>query len=192
MTKKNRHFEEGQRYRTAALIACTGGLSVVVALGWVIRSKNQIEISSSKAVYPALVFGCPPGPALTARTLAAVELVKNGFADRIIVSGRGEATQAYDMLVAHGVDDKRIDVEAKARNTMENLIFSAPLLKGQTFWAVSDRWHLPRIKSIARTLDMDAIPHPVDRVQPMISYAKQLVREGLSVTHRWANPVLSL
>ncbi len=187
MSKQNGHFDARRRWRTATLVAGTGGLSVVVAIGWVIREKKKIETGYKRKRCPALVFGCPPGQALNARILGAFELLCNGQADRIVVSGRGEASHARQILIDKGVNADQIKLETEARNTLENLLFASSLLDGGPFWAVSDRWHLPRISAIARTLNMDAIPHPVDRVQTRTGYARQIVREGLSVTHRWAN-----
>ena len=177
----------GCRCRTAALVAGTGGLSWLFAMTWITRTQRRVDSVHIRGVYPALVFGCRPGPAFDARIHAAHCLLRAGRADKIIISGQREADYAHLKLLKMGVAKHLIELEPRARSTVENLTLSASLLGDKPFWAVSDRWHLPRIATIARELKMQAIPYPVERRQSKSNYTKVLLREGLSVTHRWAN-----
>lgn len=75
--------------------------------------------------YPADGDG-DPGPILKARLNKAIELYKQGHAQKIIVTGAAVDNQFVESevmaiyCVEHGIPDKDIYIESSARNTFEN------------------------------------------------------------------------
>lgn len=118
----------------------------------------------------ALVLGCAvwpdgPSPALRRRTLHAASLWHRGEV-RVLVpcGGQGahgppEAFAMRDLLIAAGVPDWAIRVEALSRDTRENIAFAIPILReaGATdVLIVTDATHAPRARLIARSLGLRA------------------------------------
>lgn len=71
---------------------------------------------------------------------------------------------AKTLLTNMGVSQRRLIIESQARNTYENFEYTKPLLpntKG-TYILVTSAFHMPRAVGIARKLDVNVIPYPVD------------------------------
>ncbi|MEZ4432335.1 MAG: YdcF family protein [bacterium] len=126
-----------------------------------------------------MVLGCRPGPALDARVAAAAWLWRAGLADRVVVSGAGEAAAGAARLRALGVPADAVVVEGEARDTWENLVLSAALVGRGPWWVVSDRWHLPRALRFAAALGIEARAWPVERAVS----GRMLAREGMAVVY---------
>lgn len=82
---------------------------------------------------------------------------------------RGEGALARQLLTSVGIDDKRLIIESKSRNTYENFKNTKPLLpkywNGKaygTYLLVTSAYHMPRAVGIARQQDIQVIPYPVD------------------------------
>ncbi len=116
--------------------------------------------SSRSDPVPAVVLGHYPADVdaptsvQTARCMAALNLFKEGRADRIVVTGgftRGHISEARMMkiaLVAYGVPEKAVFEEERSSTTIENAKFSA-LLFDRLGWEkkallVSQKGHLWR------------------------------------------------
>jgi len=68
------------------------------------------------------------------------------------------------LLIAVGIDEHRLIIEADSRNSYENFLMTAPLLpkrQGQ-YLLVTSAFHMSRAVGLARQNMIDVIPYPVD------------------------------
>jgi len=167
--------------RTAALLAATGGALWPASVAWVLIAARRDAEPVRGGPFPALVLGCPPGPALDRRVDRAAELWRSGHADVIVLSGRGEAEAAGDRAAAAGIPRAALRLEPRATTTWENIVFARELMGGGPVWLISDAWHLPRSTALARRAGLDARPVPVQAELGSLTRARLLAREGLAV-----------
>ncbi len=106
------------------------------------------------------------------RLLATYDLLRTGRARTAIVSGgtAWAAPQQYteaqvlaDQLVAWGIARDRVIVEDQARNTHENAVLSAAIVRGRGFQSVlvvTSAFHMPRAYGcfVAEGLPVDTLP----------------------------------
>lgn len=165
--------------RTAAALGLTAGGAWVIGCGVVVFATQRLQAAAANSpeARPALVLGCPPGPAFVRRLDAAATLFHDGRARFIVVSGRNEAEWGAAHLRARGVPESALRLEGAARNTWENLQRSRPLLGEGSFHLVTDRWHLPRATVVARSLGLEVSPIGADSPLRL----RSVLREGLSV-----------
>lgn len=112
-----------------------------------------------------LVFGAAvvgnrlPGPAIIRRVDRASNLYLDGDVGTIVFSGgkgignaRSEAEVMREQAIARGVKANDIVLESESRSTWENIAYSAPIVRPRctSVVAVSDRYHLERIRMIAK------------------------------------------
>lgn len=111
----------------------------------------------------AAVWAEGPSPTLRRRTAAAAALWHEGRADHFVPCGGlgrhppEEARAMADLLAAAGVPKDRISPEARSTSTAENLRLALPILAGlapSEVLVVSDAYHLPRARIIARRLGL--------------------------------------
>ncbi len=103
-----------------------------------------------------------PGRILRKRIEKALELYKRNIVGKIFLTGAAapgetsEAQAAYDYLINRGVPQKDLELEEKTTTTFEQIKFLAKLSqkKPTTFVAVSDQFHLRRIKTMADFLNV--------------------------------------
>ncbi len=113
-------------------------------------------------VLGAAQYGGVPSTVFRARLDHAVELVLNGAAPWLVVTGGGqpgdrfsEAEVARAYAVEHGVSADRILAETTGRDTRESLANVAVLLRGNGLdrpLFVSDRTHMLRVLIVAHDL----------------------------------------
>ena len=164
--------------QTAALLGLTGGGAWAVGCGIAFAGTRRLATrTGGQGPWPALVLGCPPGPAFERRLAVAASLYAEGHARLVVVSGRNEAAWGAERLVAAGVPAHRVLQEPVARNTFENLSFSHELLGDGPFHLVTDTWHLPRATALSGALGLVPLPVAVTARPSMAA----LAREGLSV-----------
>lgn len=102
--------------------------------------------------------------ALARRYPEARVLVSGGIA-AIIPRGFAEADLTRSILVEDGLDERRIMIEPRSRNTYENAVFSKELARpkeGQTWLLVTSAFHMPRAVGCFRRAGWDVIPFPTD------------------------------
>lgn len=104
-----------------------------------------------------------PSPTLRRRAARAAQLFAEGKVARIVASGGdhtgpiSEAEAVARELRVLGVPDRAILRETRAGTTRENIAFSLELLPASAVVIlVSDAWHLPRARLIARRLGRPA------------------------------------
>ncbi|WP_373019484.1 YdcF family protein [Thiomicrorhabdus sp.] len=76
----------------------------------------------------------------------------------------GEGAFAKEILTSVGIDNKRLIIESKSRNTYENFLYTQPRLPKAdgTYLLITSAYHMPRSVGIARQLGVHVIPYPVD------------------------------
>lgn len=146
-------------------------------------------------VYGAKVNGSGervyPGNSLRYRLETAKELMEKLPDSVCIVSGgrgpdeaRAEADVMKDWLVAEGIDEDRIFVDAKAKNTAENVIFSKEIIEreldGYKIACVSSDFHIPRIQILAEKYDLDSEYYYHASCPNIFTLYTSLVREYMS------------
>ena len=110
-----------------------------------------------------VVLGCAlqgdsAGPALIRRVECGAALYEAGAAAMVLLSGggrgrRSEAAAMRDVAASYGVPDAAMVLEPHSRNTFENAVESARLLRERSLGAiilVSDGYHLPRARLLFR------------------------------------------
>lgn len=124
-----------------------------------------MRASAAEVAEVIVVFGAAlapdgtPGPALVRRIDHAVALWRAGRGRLLLCSGgcvaaaRSEAAVMAELARAAGVPPSCIVEEAQARNTWQNAVYSAALLRAHGWGAVllvSERYHLPRARLACR------------------------------------------
>ncbi|SIO46087.1 DUF218 domain-containing protein [Rhodovulum sp. ES.010] len=103
-----------------------------------------------------------PGPALIRRARHGAALWQRAPAALVVASGAaGEAEAIAAICRAAGVPEARIVLEREARNTAQNIAFSAPLLAAHGVTGVTlvtDYYHLPRARLLARRAGLAVAP----------------------------------
>lgn len=117
-------------------------------------------------VFGAAVYGQnKPGPAITRRTAAAAKLWREGSVKRLIMTGgRGEGVRESEAQVMKnlamqlGVPGESIALEDHSHSTWENIEFVKNLTSTcASVVAISDGYHLARIKLLSRRQDWDEL-----------------------------------
>lgn len=119
-------------------------------------------------VLGAAQYNGRPSPAFRLRLDRAAALYRAGGVRQIVVSGgvgrgdrysEGRVGAAY--LRAHGVPAARLTVETRSHSTLENLRYSAPLLRGPVT-LVTDEAHADRALALANAVglvaDVSSVP----------------------------------
>jgi uncharacterized SAM-binding protein YcdF (DUF218 family) len=145
-----------------------------------------------------VVLGCglhgdAASPALVRRVERGVALFRDGAAPLLLLSGGGggarpEADAMHEVAVAHGMPAAAILLEPSSRNTHENAVGSARLLRDRglgTVILVSDGYHLRRARRLFRGagLDVVATAHPPNRglVRELPLHLREIAATGLGL-----------
>jgi uncharacterized SAM-binding protein YcdF (DUF218 family) len=125
-----------------------------------------------------VVLGCTlhegvPSRALLHRVERGATLYRRGDAPLLLLSGGGrhartEADAMGEIAIANGVPERAILLEPTSRNTYENAVETARLMRARGLSSVvlvSDRYHLPRARLQFRRagLAVVATDHPPSR-----------------------------
>jgi uncharacterized SAM-binding protein YcdF (DUF218 family) len=121
-------------------------------------------------VFGAAEYNGAPSPVLKARLDHALELEDRGLAPAVITTGGPggdahftEGGVARDYLIQQGVAEDKIVSETRSDTTYESVKTVAQILKqrhADTCIAVSDGFHLYRIKLMFRSLGITAYVSP--------------------------------
>ncbi|MFN3130269.1 MULTISPECIES: YdcF family protein [unclassified Roseibium] len=129
------------------------------------RQHPQAPADAIVLLGAAVWTGGRPSPTLLRRIKHAAELYQAGAAPVIIGCGGlgnhppAEAEVMKRELIVLGVPESAIRTETRSRNTLENAVFSARILrreKLENILIVSDRYHLPRAVLCFKTLGFSA------------------------------------
>ena len=100
-----------------------------------------------------------------ARRYPGARLVFSGGSGALGGAPFSEAETARMVLAEMGQDPKQLTLEARSRNTYENILFTKELVKpkpGEVWLLVTAAMHMPRAMAIARKLDWPMTPWPSD------------------------------
>ncbi len=139
----------------------------------------RTAVTKPRAGYPYLVvLGCvvkgkTPTSSLRDRITGAYEYLRKNPQTRCIVSGalgpKAQITEAECMfreLIVLGIEPERIVLEEQARNTWQNLQFSAEIITRETgsrpgeIAVVTSEYHLFRTGIMARRQNLQLLPVP--------------------------------
>jgi len=137
----------------------------------------------------AVWAGGVASPTLRRRAEAAAALYRAGRVGAIVATGGigktppTEAETVGAILVSQGVPESAVILETRSRNTGENIAFAADLLaEGHPVVLVSDAWHLPRARLIARRLGLRAsTAAPPWRGARPLATLRGALREGVAL-----------
>lgn len=141
-----------------------GALEIAIALGSRGRTAQAGDGPEVMVIFGCQVRADGPSILLRDRLDTALAYLEEHPETRVVVSGgkgddehMSEAQCMYDYLTAHGVNDYKILMEDKSRNTQQNIRNTLALLEGGPFWdaiitpgqcryvLVSSDFHLTRI-----------------------------------------------
>lgn len=100
-----------------------------------------------------------------ARRYPEARLVFSGGSGALGGAPFSEAETARMVLAEMGQDPKQLTLEARSRNTYENILLSKEIVKpkpGEVWLLVTAAMHMPRAMAIARKLDWPMTPWPSD------------------------------
>lgn len=109
------------------------------------------------------------------RIMHTVLLYKKGMVKKILITGgytklsgewRSEARLMKEVMVLSGVPEADIMIEEQARNTRENAVFAAEMLKesfpGQRYLLITSAFHMRRSMGCFRKAGIEATPFSTD------------------------------
>lgn len=191
------YFFEKQNWKRVWRVAIrTIGIAVLVilvtAMSYIgtqgISQWDEAVVSEYAVVLGAQVKGDQPSRTLQLRLDKALEFMQVNETAIIIVSGGQGDDESYpeavvmaNYLERHGADMSRVYQEPEARNTRENLSFSAEIaasvgINPANLTIITSEFHMCRAKYIARSLEMNA--HGVSsETTPWILMLNYLLRE---------------
>ena len=166
----------------------------LVGLYQVWHSARTDEARSADAivVLGAAQYDGRPSPVLAARLDHALDLWKQGYASRIVVTGGKqegdrftEASASAAYLIDRGVPDSAILREVQGTSTWESLAATARILRNRglkSVLVVSDPYHSLRARETARELGLDAHSSPT-LTSPVSGWGewKRMLREAAGV-----------
>jgi len=132
--------------------------------------REQARPADAIVVFGAAEYNGVPSPVLKARLDHALELDDRGLAPAIITTGGSggdthftEGGVARDYLIQQGVAEDKIVSETRSETTFESVQAVAQILQqhhARTCIAVSDGFHLYRIKLMFRSVGITAYGSP--------------------------------
>lgn len=120
-----------------------------------------------------------------ARRLGAARVVFTGGAGNLIGTYPPESDLARRLLLALGIEDRRIVIEGTSRTTYENAVFTRDLVRPQPqerWLLVTSAWHMPRSIGAFRKAGFAVEPWPVDYRAARVLEPDLNVLEGLRRT----------
>ena len=180
-------------------VAFAALLGLVAYFVWTYHAiTSQAERDEAQAADAIVVFGAAeysgkPSPVYRARLEHAYFLFSRGLAPYIITSGGAgdskfsEGAVGRDFLVGMGVPESHLIAETTANDTADSAARVANIMRSngmRSCIAVSDGYHLYRIKQLmaAQGVETYASPRPDVKPLPVGQRVVQQLREVLSLT----------
>jgi uncharacterized SAM-binding protein YcdF (DUF218 family) len=131
-----------------------------------------------------------------ARTYPDARVLISGGDPGMVPGGPTEAAAMRSLLVSFGLDEGRMLLEQRSRNTYENAVDSKALADprpGQTWLLVTSSFHMPRAVGCFRAAGFDVLPYPVDYQighRPLVDFNLRAQLDLLDLAwHEWAGLV---
>lgn len=139
-----------------------GPIAGIIILGGAESSSvpPELELASLNEAAERMTEG-----AALALRLRTVPVVFTGGNSNLITDAPPEADVARRLLAALGVEERRMILESRARDTFENAQFTQALTQpkpGQRWLLVTSAWHMPRAMGCFRKAGFDVEAWPVD------------------------------
>jgi len=125
------------------------------------KNKKNIGVVLGAAVWS----GNNPSPSLSSRVDKAIELYKQGYAGKLLLTGGNapgelsEAEVAFNYAKEMGMDTKKISIEQETTSSSEQIKFIRSNLVTnkniKDIIIISDSYHLPRVLEISRFYNID-------------------------------------
>lgn len=163
---------------------------MALLLGFFITRKSNLPEKKADVI---IVLGTSPNPdkepnpILKFRIDKGIELYKKGYAPKIIVTGTKvagyyESEVMKEYCIEQGISSEDVIEENKAKNTIENALFSTNLMKDKGFTSgivVSSRTHIKRSKFLFNRYDYDFqyVPANQDFLMYFMSLPVYIVEE---------------
>lgn len=131
-----------------------------------------------------------PSPAMARRVGHGVELLRTGRAGALLMTGgptnstMPEARVMRDLALAAGVPATQVHVEERALNTIQNALFTAPLVHAngwRRLLVVTDSFHRPRTAYIFRRFGLRVAVAGVCPERPTGQWWAAHAREALAL-----------
>ncbi len=154
-------------------------------------STPTIAIIMGSAVLP----DGSPGPAMRRRVNAALKL-RNEFKDLVFIASGGivrnrpcsEADAMRSLLIEAGVDSDRILIEAESKNTLQNVIHSARIMRQFTATrnviVCSDNYHVLRCRMLLYLMGVATLYRPMPGARNKVGWMRWMyfcVREAAAI-----------
>ncbi len=133
-------------------------------------ARDETRPAAAIAVFGAAEYNGAPSPVYKARLDHALDLEQRGLAPLVITTGGSggdprftEGAVGKDYLIQQGVAARKIIADTQSETTYENAEAVARILRGRharTCIAVSDGFHLYRVKLMLRSLGITAYASP--------------------------------
>jgi uncharacterized SAM-binding protein YcdF (DUF218 family) len=142
--------------------AIPGQVDGIILLGGAVEPRvvgERVEPAVNGAADRLLTF------MVLARHYPNAKLLLVGGEAAILPREHSEAELTRDLLVAQGFDGRRMLVESRSRNTIENAIFAKAVAEpqpGETWLLVTSAVHMPRAVGCFRHAGWTPVPFPTD------------------------------
>jgi len=178
----------------ASTIIYTVGLVMVL----VTSQRDERRPTDAIIVLGAAQYNGRPSPVLRARLDHALTLYREKLAPLVVVTGgvgpgdtTSEALVGRRYLVAHGLPESAVVVQAEGRSTMASMTAVSAWLRERGLrrvLLVSDPFHMFRLRLEARRTDLDAATSPTESSpiseNPVLEL-RYLLAEGFKVPIAW-------
>ncbi len=97
--------------------------------------------------------------------LPSARVVFSGGSGALFPEGKTEGEAVREMLVAMGIDQRRLTIEDRSRSTWENAVLTRALIAptpGERWLLVTSAWHMPRAVGVFRAAGFPVEAWPVD------------------------------
>jgi vancomycin permeability regulator SanA len=154
------------------------------------KSKNNIGIVLGAAVWS----GNQPSPTLAGRVDRALELIDDGYIDKILLTGSNapgeysEASVALDYAIVRGIDSTKVILEESTTSTTEQVKFIKNNMSNEGFKSiivVSDLYHLPRVLEISEFYNLNIKVASSKRQLNFESKFYNKIRESIALLIFW-------
>jgi len=160
---------------------------------WVLnKSKKNIAVVLGAAVWSGNI----PSPTLSSRVDKALELLKQGFVGKIVLTGGNapgelpESEVAYEYARVKGVDTSKVIIENSTSSTADQIRWiQKNLLANNNSYKdiilISDAYHLPRAIEISKFYNLDIKVAESVHKQDFRDRIANKIRESIALFNFW-------